>query len=148
MSVQPIPNGNNTVSPYLVVPDAKALVEFLKEGLGATEKEVSIHNGAIMHAEVTIGDSVIMIGSMPEGTDSFRSMVHIYTEDCDALYNRAVQAGGVSIREPKDEFYGNRTAGVRDAFGNEWWIATHIEEVTNEEIQQRMAAMMASASQP
>lgn len=145
MSVQPIPNGNNAVSPYLVVSDAKALLQFVKEGLGATEKEVHMQDGVVMHAEVTIGDSVIMIGSMPEGSAAFRSMVHIYTEDCDDLYQRAVQAGGVSIREPRDEFYGNRTAAVRDAFGNEWWIATHTEEVSEAEMQKRIAAMTASS---
>lgn len=146
MSVKPIPDGNNAVSPYLVAENAKALLDFVKEGLGATEKEVSMHDGVVMHAEVVIGDSVIMIGSLLEGSDTFRSMLHIYTEDCDAMYNRALQAGATSVREPHDEFYGNRTAGVNDAFGNQWWIATHIEDVTEEEMRQRMAAMMTSTS--
>ncbi len=75
-----------------------------------------------MHAEIKIGDSIVMMGEGGEKT--FLAMLHLYMEDVDAVYQRAIQAGGKSLREPTDQFYGDRSGGVEDAFGNQWWIAT------------------------
>jgi uncharacterized glyoxalase superfamily protein PhnB len=90
-----------------------------------------------MHAEVIIGDSVIMMGEAGEVNPPVPAMLYLYLEDCDAAYQRALAAGAVSLQEPKDEFYGDRTAAVKDAFGNQWWMATRIEEVSAEELERR-----------
>ncbi len=95
-----------------------------------------------MHAEVKIGDSIVMMG---EGADSknFPGMLHLYMEDVDAVYQRAIQAGAKSLREPADQPYGDRSGGVEDAFGNQWWISTHVEDVSSDELERRMKAAKA-----
>jgi PhnB protein len=137
----PIPEGHHTVTPFLRVTDAAKLIEFLKPAFGA---EVAFRmdgpDGSVMHAEVKIGDSMIMIGQSP-ANDALRSMIHLYVPDTDAVYKSALAAGATSIREPANQFYGDRSAGVKDFLGNEWWMATHIEDVSKEEMQRRMAAM-------
>jgi PhnB protein len=123
--VKPVPEGHHTVIPYIVVPGVAKLIDFAKQAFGATEVFVSkLPDGTVMHAEIKIGDSIIMMGEA--GPKSFLGMLHLYMEDVDAVYQRAIQAGGKSIREPTDQFYGDRSGGVEDAFGNQWWIATHI----------------------
>ncbi len=97
-----------------------------------------------MHAEMTIGDSRIMLGQPAPGQET-HAMIHLYLPDTDATYKRALAAGATSVREPADQFYGDRSAGVRDEFGNQWYIATHIEDVSPEEMDRRMAKMKASA---
>jgi uncharacterized glyoxalase superfamily protein PhnB len=95
-----------------------------------------------MHAEVKIGDSMVMVG---EATDQWKPMpatIALYVEDTDAWYKRAPQAGATSVREPSDQFYGDRSAGVKDSAGNQWWIHTHIEDVPPEELQKRAEAWM------
>jgi PhnB protein len=125
--VNPIPEGHHTVTPYLVIPGVAKLIEFVKQAFGATEVHVSRRpDGTVMHAEVKIGDSIIMMGEGGEGGKHFPGMLHLYMEDVDAVYRRAIQAGAKSVREPADQPYGDRTGGVEDAFGNQWWIATHI----------------------
>jgi len=142
MAVKPIPEGYHTATPYLIGHGTAELIEFLKESFGAQEKERHMRpDGAIMHAEVRIGDSIVMMG---EASDEFKAMptsIHLYVENVDAAYKRAVQAGGTSLREPADQFYGDRSAGVQDACGNQWWIATHVEDVSPEEMQRRQEAM-------
>ena len=91
-----------------------------------------------MHTEVTIGDSLVMIGN-GRGT-AVPVMLYIYVDDCDAAYARAVAAGAESLMAPSDMFYGDRHGGVKDAFGNSWWIATHIEDVAPDELERRHAA--------
>ena len=141
MSIAAIPKGNNQVSPYLVVENAKVMLEFVKKAFGAQEKEVfTMPDGTVMHCEVKIGDSVIMIGTTSPETEPMKSMIHIYTEDCDAMYQQALEAGAVSVRELEDQFYGDRSGGVADPYGNFWWIATHIEDVSPEEMNKRVAA--------
>src|SRR6266540_5082205 len=94
-----------------------------------------------MQAEMSIGDSVIMLGDASPEVEATRSSTHLYVDDVDAVYERARRAGGESLREPQDQFYGDRSAGVRDHFGNQWWLATHVEDVSMEEMQRRQAAM-------
>jgi PhnB protein len=138
---KPIPEGHHTVTPYLVIPGVAKVIEFVKEAFGATEVSVSRRpDGTIMHAEVRIGDSIIMMGEAPTGGKNFPAMLHLYMEDVDGVYKRAIQAGAKSLREPADQFYGDRTGGVEDAFGNQWWIAAHVEDVAPEEMERRAKA--------
>lgn len=140
-SVRFMPEGYRTVSPYLVVRDVSGLIDFLKQVFEAEEmRRTSLPDGRIMHAEVRIGDSVVMMGEGGENQPTMQSMLHVYLKDTDSVYKRALAAGATSLREPVDEFYGDRTAGVQDAFGNQWWLATHIEDVSDEEMQRRAKA--------
>jgi PhnB protein len=137
--VNPVPEGYHTVIPYIVVPGVAKLMDFAKRAFGATEVHVSkLPDGSVMHAEIKIGDSIIMMGD--GGQKTFLAMLHLYMEDVDAVYQRAIQAGGKSLREPTDQFYGDRSAAVEDSFGNQWWIATHVEDVAPEEIERRAKA--------
>jgi PhnB protein len=137
---KPVPDGYHTVTPYLVVEDAGRLIEFLTAAFGA--KMRSSHkrpDGKVAHAEVGIGDSIIMLGSAQGDAKPMTTALYMYVPDCDALYRRALAAGGISIGEPKDQFYGDRHGGVKDPCGNTWWVATHIEDVSEQELMRRMA---------
>jgi PhnB protein len=139
----PIPKGYHTVTPVLTVHGAAKLIEFLTQAFDAKETyRLPGPNGEVMHAEVKIGDSMVMVG---EATDQWKPMpatIALYVEDTDAWYKRALQAGATSVREPSDQFYGDRSAGVKDSAGNQWWIHTHIEDVPPEELQKRAEAWM------
>ena len=143
MGVRAIPEGYHTVTPCLVVEGAARLIDFLKQAFGAKE----VHpptlgpDGSVMHAEMKIGDSMIMMGEARGEHRPMPSALYLYVEDTDALYHRALKAGAASILEPVDQFYGDRNAGVKDPSGNQWWIATHKEDVSPEEIERRMKAM-------
>jgi uncharacterized glyoxalase superfamily protein PhnB len=127
------------------VSDATKLIDFLKQAFDAELLfKMDGPGGRIMHAEMTIGDSRIMLGQPAPGQET-QAMIHLYVPDTDATYKRALAAGGTSVREPADQFYGDRSGGVRDMFGNQWHIATHVEDVTPEEMDRRMAAMKATA---
>lgn len=148
-SVKPIPEGYHTVTPYLLVQGAEKLINFMKNAFEAKETErYSMPDGYIGHAEVRIGDSVIMVADA-QG-DEYKPMaagIHLYVEDCDVTYKRAIGAGATSVREPQDQFYGDRSAGVNDQFGNKWWIATHKEDMSKEEIIKRMDEAMKQQNQ-
>ncbi len=139
--LNPIPHGYATVTPFLCVADAAKLIDFLKQAFGAELTfRMDRPDGAVAHAEVKIGDSKLMIGQPVPGQET-QTMLHLYVPNTDAVYARAMAAGATSIREPADQFYGDRSGGVRDFAGNQWWIATHIEDVAPEEMERRMAAM-------
>jgi PhnB protein len=141
----PVPPGYATVTPYLCVADAAKLIEFLKQAFDAQLIfKMDGPGGRIMHAEMTLGDSRVMLGQ-PEPGKETHAMIHLYMPDTDATYKRALAAGATSEREPANQFYGDRSAGVRDQFGNQWYIATHVEDVSEEEMKRRMAAMKATA---
>ena len=138
MAVKPIPDGFRTVTPYLVVDDVPKLLEFLTTAFGANVQErTEDGSGRVMHAQVMIGDSIVMMGQAMEGFPAESCMLYVYTEDVDGSYKRALDAGAVSIREPVDEFYGDRVAGVKDPGGIKWLLATHVEDVSPEEIARR-----------
>ena len=138
MAVKPIPDGYHTVTPYLIVDRAAELIDFTKRAFGAEEMfRMPGPGGAIMHAEIRIGDSVVMLSDASTENPSTSTMIHLYVEDVDAVYQRALEAGASSLREPENQFYGDRSAGVKDAFGNQWWLATHVEDVSPEELQRR-----------
>ena len=145
MAVNPIPEGYRTVTPYLVVEGAANVLEFVKQAFGAEEKfRMEMPGGKIGHAEAKIGDSIVMVGDAGEENRAMPAMIHLYVDDCDATYERALAAGATSEREPTDQFYGDRSAGVRDSTGNLWWIATHVEDVSEEEMAKRMEAATAA----
>jgi PhnB protein len=148
-SAKPIPEGYHTVTPYLLVQGAEKLINFMKNAFDAKETErYSMPDGSIGHAEVRIGDSVIMVADA-QG-DEYKPMaagIHLYVEDCDVTYKRAIGAGATSVREPQDQFYGDRSADVKDQFGNKWWIATHKEDMSKEEIIKRMDEAMKQQNQ-
>lgn len=140
---KPIPDGYHSVTPYLFVESAERLLRFVSDAFGATETlRVPRADGSIMHAEVVIGDSRIMIGDVSGPATEFGAMpssIFLYVTDCDAVYQQAIAAGGTSVREVADiPFNGERYGGVRDPLGNIWWIATHVRDVSTEEMMQRL----------
>ena len=140
MAVKPIPEGYHSVTPVLTVDGAAKLMEFLKRAFGAEELlRVPGPGGTIMHAEVRIRDSVVML------TDAVReapmpSSIFLYVDDADAVYESALKAGATSLAGPADMFWGDRFARVKDPAGNLWGIATHVRDVPPEELQQRARA--------
>ena len=151
MAVKPIPEGYHTATPYLIVKDGAAAIDFYKKAFGATEiMRMPGPGGRIMHAEIKIGDSPIMLGEeCPEfGAKSPESLggtpigVCLYVEDVDAMFKQAVSAGATAKRPVADQFYGDRSGNVTDPFGHQWTIATHKEDLTNQQIQERFEAFM------
>lgn len=123
-SLKHIRAGYNTITPYLTVKRAEQLVEFVKQAFGGVEVFRTTGSAGGLHAEVTIGDSKLMIGGY-ESVEEMPTALHLYVPDADAVYQRALEAGATSLEEPIDQFYGDREAGVKDPTGNVWWIATH-----------------------
>ena len=138
---KPIPEKYHSVTPYIVAERIPILIDFLKRTFNAVEVErMTRPDGKISHAELKIGDSIVMLGEANEQAKPTPSMLYVYLEDVDSAYKRGLQAGGKSIREPKNEFYGDRNAAVADPVGNQWWIATHVEDVSAEELERRFKA--------
>ena len=150
MAVSPIPAGYHSVTPYLICADAGAAIEFYKAAFNATElMRLPGPGGAVMHAEIKIGDSAVMLADeCPEmnakGPSSYGGSpvsLLIYTEDVDALFKQALAAGAKEIRPVQDQFYGDRSGILEDPSGHSWSLATHVEDLTPEEITQRLASM-------
>jgi uncharacterized glyoxalase superfamily protein PhnB len=142
-NVKPKPEGFHTVTPYLIVEGVAGLIDFLKQAFGAEEIErMASPDGGIAHAEVRIGDSIIMMGEPRDEWKPMPGSIYLYVDDTDAAYKRALEAGATSLMEPADQFYGDRNGGVKDPSGNHWWIATHIEDVAPEEMARRAEAFM------
>ena len=143
MTVSAIPEGYHSVCPYLVVEDAAALLAFLREAFDGEERErIATPTGEVMHAEIRIGNSMVMMGGARPGVEATRSSLYFYVEQVDAVYQQALAAGAVSVMAPADQFYGDRNAGVTDPAGNTWWIATHIEDISSAELQRRAREQM------
>jgi PhnB protein len=143
MAVKAIPDGFHTVTPSLVVEGAAKQIEFIKEAFAGEEVfRMPGPGGEIMHAEVRIGDSVVMLNDPMGPQQAITSSLFLYVTDVDSVYKRAVKAGATSVSEPADMFWGDRMAQVSDSFGNQWAIATHKEDVSPQELQKRVAAMM------
>lgn len=122
-----VPVGYHTVCPYLVVPRAEPVLEFMQQAFGGKVREMHrTPEGHVMHAEVEIGDSVLMLGQGNEEWGGFKAMIHLYMPDVDEVFRRAVEAGGRPVREVSTQDYGDRTGGVEDPAGNQWWIATRV----------------------
>ncbi len=147
MAVKPIPDGYHAVSPYLVVSGAAKVIAFVEKVFGAKVKErMARPDGTVMHAEVIIGDSIVMMGEPRTGQPPMPAMLYVYVTDVDAAYQRALNAGGTSVMPLADQFYGDRSGGVKDPCGNMWWIATHTEDVPPEEMEKRAVAAMKQQS--
>lgn len=125
-----IPEGLHNVNVYLHPLRAPAMIDFLKQAFGAREEaRYQSPDGVVHHARVKIGDSVVEMGEAHGPYQPMASTFYLYVDDCDALYARAMRAGATSISEPADQPYGDRSGGVRDPFGNQWYIGTHIKDV-------------------
>jgi PhnB protein len=152
MAVKPIPDGYHSVTPYLTVRGAAKAIDFYKEAFGAVEVlRMPMPDGSIAHAEVKIGDSVVMMGEenpawgnkSPQALGGTPAGLMIYVPDCDAVFNRALAAGATVMKPLADQFYGDRSGTVIDPFGHAWTVATHVEDVGPAEMQKRMDAMVA-----
>lgn len=146
--VKAVPEGYHTATPYLIVNAAADALEFYKKAFGATELlRMAQPDGRIGHAEIKIGDSVIMLADehpeigarSPQTIGGSPVSILLYVEDVDAVFNQAVAAGATVQRPLQDQFYGDRTGGVTDPFGHAWYISTHIEDVVPEELKKRAA---------
>ena len=141
MEVKPIPEGYHTITPYLIVEDADKLIEFIEQVFdGKLIFKMQTDAGKIGHGEMKIGDSMLMLAESSEEWKPTRTMIHLYVKDADSVYQKALDAGADSIKEPEDQFYGDRNASVQDSFGNIWGIATHTEDVSEEEMAKRLSA--------
>jgi PhnB protein len=146
MAVQPIPEGYNAVTPYLAVEDASSAIDFYKRALGAKERSIMPGpGGAVMHAELEIGDSLIMLSDPfpqastkpPKELGGTSVSIFLYVDDIDAVYKQAIDAGASSLMEPDDMFWGDRFGSIQDPFGHSWTIATHVEDVSPQEMEKR-----------
>ena len=153
MTVKPIPEGYHSVTPYLIFSGASDAIAFYKKALGAQEvMRLADPGGKVHHAEIKIGDSRIMLADehpeiqalSPKTVGGSPVSIHLYVEDVDAAVERAVAAGAKLVRPVADQFYGDRTGGVEDPFGYRWFIATHKEDLTMDEIRRRAAAQAPS----
>jgi PhnB protein len=150
MAVKPVPDGYHTATPYLIIQGAAGALEFYKKAFAARElMRFPGPGGKVMHAEIKIGDSLIMLADefpemgfrSPQALGGSPVGIALYVEDVDAVFDRAVTAGAKVVKPVQDQFYGDRSGTVTDPYGHVWTIATHKEDVSHEEIQKRMAAM-------
>ncbi|HKA23566.1 MAG TPA: VOC family protein [Candidatus Eisenbacteria bacterium] len=151
MPVKPIPDGYHSLTPYLLITGAARAIDFYKNVFGAIEtKRYDDSSGHILHAEITIGDSVLMLSDeypemgfkSPHSIGGASVLTMVYLEDVDACFARALAAGATEKQALKDQFYGDRTGTFVDPFGHLWTVATHIEDVSPQEMARRMEEMM------
>ncbi|MCB9849644.1 MAG: VOC family protein [Phycisphaerales bacterium] len=143
MAIKTIPDGFHKVTPYLTIVGVPRLLQFVGDTFDAVDKgKMTRPDGTIMHAQVMIGDSMIMMGECPPERTPSPAMLYVYVSDCDAVYAKALAAGGESVSAPADMYYGDRHGGVLDPCGNTWWIAQHKEDLSDEEMSRRHAERM------
>lgn len=152
-AVQKKPEGYHTATPYLTITGAAAAIEYYRRAFGAVEVlRLADPAGGVLHAEVRIGDSVIMLGEdapqwgvrSPQALGGTACSVMLYVDDVDATYAAALEAGGTPASPVQDQFYGDRSGSLHDPFGHRWIVATHVEDVSPEEIARRAAAMFSA----
>jgi PhnB protein len=155
MAVRPVPEGYHSVTPYLIIKGAAEALEFYKRALGATEvMRMPSSDGKIMHAEIKIGDSFIMLADEypekgyrgPASLGGTTVSLMVYVERVDEIFKQAIAAGAKELQPVKDQFYGDRTGTLQDPFGHVWSIATHVEDVSPEQIEQRAKEYMQQPS--
>jgi PhnB protein len=144
-AVKVVPDGYHSIQPYLIFAGAQEAIAFYTKAFGAAERLcMKNESGTVAHAELQIGDCCVMLADENPALSAFAPSHYggspvslmVYTEDCDAMYHRALSTGAVSVREPADQDYGDRTSGIKDPFGYTWWFATHIKDVSLEELKQ------------
>ena len=139
MAINPIPRDFACVSPYLLVKDIDEVLDFIMQTLdGEINDRAQDEEGNTIHVSFKVADSLIMIGRAGDKNPALKSMVHVYVDNVDETFERAMEAGGVSIRPPEDTYYGDRSAGVAGPQGNMWWFASRIEELSPDEIDNRI----------
>jgi PhnB protein len=157
MATQAIPEGYRTATPYLIVQGGADAIEFYKRAFGATEMlRMADPQGRVGHAEIRIGDSVIMLADEhpgmgyrgPRSLGGSSVSILLYLEDVDTVFDRAIKAGAKVLRPVANQFYGDRSGTLEDPFGHVWTIATHVEDVPPEELQRRAEAAMRSMPAP
>jgi PhnB protein len=151
MAVKPIPEGQHSITPYLGIKDAGKAIEFYKAAFGAVEMfRLESPDGRIGHAELKIGDSSLMLADpcdMDGGLTSSQSLngaaigLHLYVEDVDTRFAQAIKAGATQVRAVENQFYGDRSGTLKDPFGNLWFVSSHVEDVSVEEIRARAAKL-------
>lgn len=155
MAVQPIPDGYHTLTPYMVVRGASEAIEFYIKAFGATEvMRMPMPDGNIAHAEIRIGDSVVMMSEenpmwgtkSPQTLGGSACSLMFYVDDVDAVFAQAIAAGATEKMAVTNHFYGDRSGSLVDPFGHEWMISTHVEDVPPEEMQKRMEDWAAQES--
>ena len=148
-AVKPIPDNYHAVTPYLIIKEAAKAIDFYKKVFGATEvMRMPGPGGKVMHAELKIGDSVIMLADenpemdarSPQSFGGTPVSLMVYVEDVDSVFKRAISAGAKELRPLQNQFYGDRSGTISDPFGHKWTVSTHVEDVSPEEMQRRMAA--------
>ena len=127
MTTLGVPEGYRSLSPYLLVEDAEGLLAFVSTVFGTEVRRRMTGEAGGLHAEIELGDSVLMVGA--GGGMSFPAMLHVYVEDSDTVYERALAAGATSVAEPHDASFGDHRSAFEDAWGNQWWVATRVENV-------------------
>jgi PhnB protein len=138
MSVKPIPNGFHAVTPYLFVKGASRLIEFISAAFdGEVMFQQKRPDGAVMHATIRIGDSMLMLADPTLEFGAMPSSIYLYVPDCDTVYERALASGGVSVFPMMTLPSGERYGGIKDPGGNVWWVATHVEDVPPDEQERR-----------
>jgi PhnB protein len=143
---RPIPEGFHAVTPYLAVRNAAEAIDFYTRALGATERFRFGHGGRVAHAEIQIGDSIVMLSDewsegghlSPQSLGGTSTSLHVYVDDVDSAFRRAIEAGAKEERAVQDQFYGDRSGTFLDPFGHRWNLATHVEDVSEEELKRRM----------
>lgn len=153
MAARPIPEGQHSITPYLAINDAAEAIEFYKKAFGAVEMfRLEAPGGRIGHAELKIGDSSLMLGDpcdMEGGLTASQKLsgagvgLHLYVEDSDKVYDQAVAAGATQLSAVTDQFYGDRSGTLKDPFGNIWFVSTHREDLSPDEIRARAAKLFA-----
>ena len=140
MTYKGVPEGYTTVTPWVIGRDTAGLIDYLVAAFGAEElARIADDRGVIGHAEVRIGDAVVMLFDSPRGWPATPAFLRLYVEDARAVHRRAVEAGGTSVTEVTHLAFGDLVGRVRDPFGNLWWIQTRIEDVTAEQMLERMS---------
>lgn len=138
----PVPERTSVVCPYLIVNSVEKQIDFLREVFNAEVGEsVKQPDGQVMHGEVRIGDTTIMMGKANEKFPAMQNMNYVFVQNADKTYGKAIDYGAEHLMEPEDRFYGIREGGVKDVHGNTWWIAQFLEKVSSEELQQKLSEM-------
>lgn len=150
MPVKPIPDNYHSVTPYLIVKGAASALDFYKRAFGAEETVRMESKGTVVHSEFRIGDSVVMLADevpamghkSPQSLGGTPAMLMIYVENVDQMFTRAISAGATEVRPVTNEFYGDRAGSLKDPFGHQWMIATHVEDVAPDEMDRRFREML------